>query len=96
MPRLKSKSHDSDQKFDPAQPTRITEVRYRADTSKRQVTVYQLTELCLALARKPDGSVTVDDLQSVLPDAINFLISANDQLYVAQSVRNNSDSIPNT
>jgi hypothetical protein len=55
------------------------------DHARRPVTLYRLTELCLALARKPDGTVDLDDMDSVLPAAIEFLIHANDWLYAAQS-----------
>ena len=61
-------------------------IRHVADHSKRPVTLYQLTELCLALARKPDGTVSLKDMESVLYFAIDFPVNANDQLYTTQNV----------
>ena len=40
----------------------------------------------MALARKPDGTVSLKDMESVLYFAIDFLVNANDQLYTTQNV----------
>jgi hypothetical protein len=74
----------------PNLPTKI--IRHVADHSQRPVTLHQLTELCLVLARKLDGSVSLEDMESVLHPAIDFLVNANDHLHTVQSLRNDAEA----